>query len=94
MSEFLGADELNVKALLAAARARPPYEGLIVKRDVDYSAVVTLETHQLELPGVSLDVGPLRTYPYGPVGAHLLRLRRARSRRPSSAACPATAWAT
>jgi len=71
VAQFLGERELNVKALLAAARARPPYEGLIIKRDVDYAAVVTLETHQLELPGVSLDVGPLRTYPYGPVGAHL-----------------------
>lgn len=71
VNEFLGGNELNVKALVAAARARPPYEGLIVKRDVDYSAVVTLETHQLELPGVTLDVGPLRTYPYAHVGAHL-----------------------
>ena len=72
ISEFLSSDQLNVKALLAAARARPPYEGLIIKRDVDWNSVVTLETHQLDLPGVSLDVGPLRTYPYGQVGAHLL----------------------
>jgi penicillin-binding protein 2 len=72
VAAYLDADSVNVKALLAAARSRPPYEGLIIKRDVDWDAVVTLETHQLELPGVSLDVGPLRTYPYGKVGAHLL----------------------
>lgn len=71
VAHYLKAPELNVKQLVAAARARPPYEGVIVKRDVDYDAVVTLETHQLELAGVSLDVGPLRTYPYGHVGAHL-----------------------
>lgn len=68
----LGVDDADVQALLASARQRPPYEGLMVQRDVDWGAVVTLETHQLELPGVSLDIGPLRTYPYGPVAAHLL----------------------
>ena len=72
VAAYLGAESINVKAMIAAARARPPYEGLIVKRDVDWASVVTLETHQLELQGVSLDVGPLRTYPYGPVGSHLL----------------------
>lgn len=68
---FLRTPDLNVKQLLAAARGRPPYEGLVIKRDVDYDAVVALETHQLELAGVSLDAGPLRTYPFGPVGSHL-----------------------
>ncbi|HEY8516938.1 MAG TPA: penicillin-binding protein 2 [Candidatus Binatia bacterium] len=72
VAEFLKADGINVKALIQAARARPPYEGLIIKRDVDWEHVVMLETHQLELPGVSLDVGPLRTYPYGSVASHLL----------------------
>jgi penicillin-binding protein 2 len=72
VSEFLGIDTPPTDSLLAAARMRPPYEGLIVERDVDWDAVVALETHQLELPGVSLEIGPLRTYPYGPVAAHLL----------------------
>jgi penicillin-binding protein 2 len=71
VAHFLRTPDLNVKQLLQAARGRPPYEGLVIKRDVDYDAVVALETHQLELPGVSLDAGPLRTYPFGPVGSHL-----------------------
>lgn len=71
VAHFLRTPDLNVKQLLQAARGRPPYEGLVIRRDVDYDAVVALETHQLELPGVSLDAGPLRTYPYGPVGSHL-----------------------
>ena len=71
VAHFLRTPDLNVKQLVQAARGRPPYEGLVIKRDVDYDAVVALETHQLELPGVSLDAGPLRTYPFGPVGSHL-----------------------
>jgi hypothetical protein len=35
---------------------------------VDYDAVVALETHQLELAGVSRAAGPLRAYPVGPGG--------------------------
>ena len=71
VAHFLRTPDLNVKQLVQAARARPPYEGLVIKRDVDYDAVVALETHQLELPGVSLDAGPLRTYPFGAAGSHL-----------------------
>jgi len=71
VARFLRVPDLNVKQLVQAARGRPPYESLVIRRDVDYDAVVALETHQLELPGVSLDAGPLRTYPYGPVGSHL-----------------------
>ena len=44
----------------------------MLRRDLDWAGVVALETHQLELPGVSLRVGPRRNYPYGPLAAHLL----------------------
>ena len=57
---------------LRAPSKRPPYEGIVVRRDLDWQGVVALETHQLELPGVSLQVGPRRYYPYGPLAAHLL----------------------
>src|SRR5215475_9632283 len=57
---------------LRAPSKRPPYAGIVVARDLDWSGVVALETHQLELPGVSVRVGPRRYYPYGPLAAHLL----------------------
>ncbi len=57
---------------LRAPSKRPPYEGIVVRRDLEWPDVVALETHQLELPGVSLRVGPRRYYPYGPLAAHLL----------------------
>jgi len=63
------------QALLQVVRApskRPPYEGIVVRRDVDWSGVVALETHQLDLPGVSLQIGPKRFYPFGPLASHLL----------------------
>lgn len=73
VSEFLGAAPPTSAQVLKAARQRPAYEATVLFRDVGFDqAVVPLETHRLEWPGVSLEVGPVRTYPYGPVASHLL----------------------
>src|SRR5215468_12758905 len=72
MATRLNEPEDAVVERLRAPSKRPPYEGIVVARDLDWSAVVALETHQLELPGVSVRVGPRRYYPYGPLAAHLL----------------------
>jgi penicillin-binding protein 2 len=44
----------------------------VVGSDVEWRDVVALETHQLDLPGVSIQVRPRRFYPHGPLAAHLL----------------------
>lgn len=73
VSEFLGAEPPTMAQVLAAARQRPAYEATVIYRDVDFDKVVVpLETHRLEWPGVSLELGPLRTYPYGRLASHLL----------------------
>ena len=51
---------------------RPPYEGVVVKRDVDWSTLAAVESHQLDLPGVSIEVSPKRRYPPNGLAAHLL----------------------
>jgi len=51
---------------------RPPYEGVVVKRDVDWSTLAAVETHQLDIPGVSVEVNPKRRYLPGGFAAHLL----------------------
>ena len=71
-STLLDLPPTRIDTLKRAARNRPAYEGLIVYRDVDWPTVVALETRQLELPGLSLEVGPLRTYPFGDLASHLL----------------------
>ncbi len=71
-STLLDLPPTNTENLKKAARKRPAYEGLTVYRDVGWETVVALETRQLELPGVSLEVGPLRTYPFGDFASHLL----------------------
>src|SRR4029450_13164756 len=41
-------------------------------KDVDWATVVAVETHQIDLPGVSLRARPRRSYADGPVAAHVL----------------------
>jgi penicillin-binding protein 2 len=72
LAGYLGEEERALHAVASAPSKRPPYEGIVLRRDVDWSGVVALETHQLDLPGVSLQVGPKRYYPFGPMAAHLL----------------------
>jgi penicillin-binding protein 2 len=72
LSGYLGDDEPALVQAVRAPSKRPPYEGIVLRRDVDWQGVVALETHQLDLPGVSLQVGPRRYYPDGPLVAHLL----------------------
>ncbi|HJQ83127.1 MAG TPA: penicillin-binding protein 2, partial [Candidatus Binatia bacterium] len=73
LAGYLGDSEAAVlEAVRAPATKRPPYQGIVVSRDVEWPGVVALEAHQLDLPGVSLQVGPKRYYPDGPLAAHLL----------------------
>jgi penicillin-binding protein 2 len=72
LATYLGETEASITRALHAPSKRPPYEGIIIRRDLDWQAVVALETHQLDVPGISLQVGPRRYYPFGSLAAHLL----------------------
>src|SRR5262249_30221322 len=72
LAHHLGEEEPVLRQVARAPTKRPPYEGIILRRDVNWEGVVALETHQFDLPGSSLQVGPRRYYPYGPLAAHLL----------------------
>jgi penicillin-binding protein 2 len=51
---------------------RPPYEGVVLARDVAWSTLAAVESHQLDIPGVSVEVTTKRHYPPGGLAAHLL----------------------
>ncbi len=73
LAGYLGEEEAGLhQGVRAPGGDRERYQGIVLRRDVDWQGVVALETHQLDLPGVSLRVAPKRYYPFGPLGAHLL----------------------
>jgi penicillin-binding protein 2 len=54
------------------SRKRAPYEGVVLRRDVGWPLVALIESHQLDLPGITLEVAPRRHYPFGSLAAHVL----------------------
>jgi penicillin-binding protein 2 len=72
LAEHLGEPVEELDRRLRAPSRRPPYAGVVVERDLEWDDVVALETHQLDLPGVSIQVQPRRAYPHGALASHLL----------------------
>ncbi len=72
LQKLLGVDGLQKKIDDADDQGRPDFEPVIVAEHLEWPQVVALESHQLELPGVNLQVSPQRHYLYGSLAAHLL----------------------
>lgn len=72
LARYLGREEKELLAVLEENKKRPAFEEVVLGRDVDWSTVVAVETHQLDLPGVTLRARPRRSYADGPIGAHVL----------------------
>jgi len=72
LAHLLGQSSADMHSLLTQATSRPAFEEITVRRDLSWDELVALETHQLDLPGVSLQITPRRKYPLGTMLAHLL----------------------
>ena len=72
LARFLGRDEGDFLGLLDENKGRPPFEEITLGRDIDWRSLVVVETHQLDLPGVSLRIRPRRSYLMNSMAAHLL----------------------
>ena len=72
LAQLLNQSTADMHSLLAQATSRPPFQEITVKRDLSWDDVVALETHQLDLPGVSMQITPRRSYPLVQTLAHLL----------------------
>lgn len=69
LSATLGLGEATIRERLAR---RQPYRPVVVKTDATLADVAVLEARRLELPEVSIDVVPLRSYPLAAAAAHAL----------------------
>lgn len=54
---------------------------VLVQQELDIATVTKIEESSLDLPGVKIILSPVRYYPYGKVGAHLLGYVREISKR-------------
>lgn len=72
LARHLGRDEKEFLAVLEENKSRPPFMELVLGRDVDWASVVAVETHQLDLPGVTLRIRPRRSYINSGMAAHVV----------------------
>ena len=72
MSTYLAEQALFTNNTLPRDPRRPPYQGVVLAKDVTRETLVTVEAHQGEIPGVSVEVGSKRVYPPDGLAAHTL----------------------
>ena len=72
LAGLLGVEEHKFLTELRQNRGRRPFREVTLETDIDWRSVVIVETHEMDLPGVSLRIRPKRTYLNRGVTAHLL----------------------
>ncbi|HEX9949731.1 MAG TPA: penicillin-binding protein 2, partial [Thermodesulfobacteriota bacterium] len=53
-------------------RDTPPFQPVLIKRDISWEELSAIKTQRLDLPGVEIQIEPVRTYPYGNLAAHVV----------------------
>ncbi len=72
VSRLATALDVGEAAIRERLARRQPYRPLVLKADATLADVAALEAHRLELPEVSVEVVPLRSYPLASAAAHAL----------------------
>jgi penicillin-binding protein 2 len=72
LAHYLKWDEKELLKTLDDSKSRTAFDEIILGRDVEWPTVVAVETHQLDLPGVTLRTRPRRNYADGPMAAQVL----------------------
>src|SRR5690606_28442498 len=70
LMEWTSAEKANFLALLARIPERRRSHLIEVQTDIRREQAAAIETHKRSLPGVQMLVVPVRTYPFGKLGAH------------------------
>ena len=72
LSDILGMSREDIEAALQGNHRAYPYEPLRLARDVPPEVAVAVEESRMDLPGVMVEQEPVRRYPAGSVGSHVL----------------------
>ncbi|HEY6571875.1 MAG TPA: penicillin-binding protein 2, partial [Candidatus Eisenbacteria bacterium] len=71
LGAILGEDPAELRDKVKRERSRS-FVPVRLKRNVDMKSVAYVSEHAATLPGVDVESEPLRRYPLGPMGSHLL----------------------
>ena len=72
LSGYLTDNLIQSGDTLPRSPRRPSYEGVVLAKDITWDTLVAVESHQLDIPGVNVEVSTKRQYPPDGLAAHLL----------------------
>ncbi|MCB9991861.1 MAG: penicillin-binding protein 2 [Rhodospirillales bacterium] len=72
LQKLIDLSQRDIKKVLKQVEKQAAFVPLEVKDNLNWEDVARIEVHLPDLPGVSIDVGEIRTYPYGAATAHLV----------------------
>lgn len=72
LQKLIAVDERDVRRLLKQVSKSPSFAPLEVRDNLTWSEVARVEVNLTDLPGIAIDVGELRSYPFGEATAHLI----------------------
>jgi penicillin-binding protein 2 len=62
----------GIKEMIEEARNSSPYRAVTIKKDVDRETAFIIEEEHLGLPGVLVEIEPIREYPTGELTSHII----------------------
>jgi len=72
LSPLLGETEAEIRTRLGSEQKGPKYVPIVIKRGAEWETLSRIESRLFSLPGVFIEVTPIREYPYGSIATHLL----------------------
>ena len=72
LSRYIGEPVEPLMDKINKRKGGGPYQPILLKRDIGRDLLAAVETHKYELPGISIQVRPIRNYVEGRLAAHLI----------------------
>ncbi len=72
MARILGVDVSELLAKIRKMAGTPGHIPIRLAEDIDWDKVAYVENNRMELPGIKIEVVPLRVYHYGNVASHVI----------------------
>jgi len=80
IQNIIDIDERDIQRVMKQAKSTAKYIPLKIKEDLTWEEVAKIEVNLPDLPGLSVDRGEVRTYPYRDATAHIVGYVRAISK--------------
>lgn len=72
LSDVITLDERTIKKIIQQSKQSPAFVPLEIKDGLNWEEVAAIEVNLTDLPGISTDVGEMRTYPFTEATAHII----------------------